>query len=79
MRIETNDKQPAWWPQLYSFSVGLKRSPDLAAAGLWLITLEQYITKLFLYRGLDAIKDVIYNLETYDITTVRASSNVFNG
>ena len=78
-RIESNDKQPAWWPQLHSFSVGLKGSPDLVAAKkvadhIGTIHHEIIFT---IQEGLDAVKDVIYNLETYDITTVRASTPMY--
>ena len=78
-RIETDDTQPAWWPQLHSFSVGLKGSPDLAAARkvadhIGTVHHEIIFT---IQEGLDAIKDVIYNLETYDITTVRASTPMY--
>jgi asparagine synthase (glutamine-hydrolysing) len=79
MRVESNDKQPAWWPQLHSFSVGLKGSPDLAAAKLvadHIGTIHHEII-FTIQEGLDAIKDVIYNLETYDITTVRASTPMY--
>ena len=78
-RIESNDKQPAWWPQLHSFSVGLQGSPDLVAAKkvadhIGTIHHEIIFT---IQEGLDAVKDVIYNLETYDITTVRASTPMY--
>ena len=78
-RIETDDTQRAWWPQLHSFSVGLKGSPDLAAARkvadhIGTVHHEIIFT---IQEGLDAIKDVIYNLETYDITTVRASTPMY--
>ncbi len=79
MRIESNDKKPAWWPQLHSFSVGLEGSPDLAAAKLvadHIGTIHHEII-FTIQEGLDAIKDVIYNLETYDITTVRASTPMY--
>jgi len=79
MRIESNNKQPAWWPQLHSFSVGLEGSPDLAAAKLvadHIGTIHHEII-FTIQEGLDAIKDVIYNLETYDITTVRASTPMY--
>ena len=79
MRIESNDKQPAWWPQLHSFSVGLEGSPDLAAAKLvadHIGTIHHEII-FTIQEGLDAIKDVVYNLETYDITTVRASTPMY--
>ena len=78
-RIEADDKEKAWWPQLHSFSVGLEGSPDLAAAK----TVADHIgtihheIKFTIQEGLDAIKDVIYQLETYDITTVRASTPMY--
>ena len=78
-RIETDDTQRAWWPQLHSFSVGLKGSPDLAAArkvANYIGTVHHEII-FTIQEGLDAIKDVIYNLETYDITTVRASTPMY--
>ena len=78
-RIESNDKQPAWWPQLHSFSVGLKGSPDLVAAKKvadHISTIHHEII-FTIQEGLDAVKDVIYNLETYDITTVRASTPMY--
>ena len=78
-RIESNDKQPAWWPQLHSFSVGLEGSPDLAAAKKvadYIGTIHHEIV-FTIQEGLDAIKDVIYNLETYDITTIRASTPMY--
>ena len=78
-RIESGDKKEAWWPQLHSFSVGLEGSPDLAAARLvadHIGTIHHEI-KFTIQEGLDAIKDVIYNLETYDITTIRASTPMY--
>ena len=78
-RIESNDTQAAWWPQLHSFSVGLEGSPDLAAARLVAdhIGTVHHEIKFTIQEGLDAIKDVIYNLETYDITTIRASTPMY--
>ncbi|MEM8763860.1 MAG: asparagine synthase B [Bacteroidota bacterium] len=79
MRIESGDTKEAWWPQLHSFSVGLEGSPDLAAARKvadHIGTIHHEI-KFTIQEGLDAIKDVIYNLETYDITTVRASTPMY--
>jgi len=78
-RIESDDKQDAWWPQLHSFSVGLEGSPDLAAAQLVAdhIGTVHHEIKFTIQEGLDAIKDVIYNLETYDITTIRASTPMY--
>ncbi len=78
-RIESGDTQDAWWPQLHSFSVGLEGSPDLAAAqkvASHIGTVHHEI-KFTIQEGLDAIRDVIYNLETYDITTIRASTPMY--
>lgn len=78
-RIESDDTTEAWWPQLHSFSVGLEGSPDLAAArkvAEHIGTIHHEI-KFTIQEGLDAIRDVIYNLETYDITTVRASTPMY--
>jgi len=78
-RIESGDTQDAWWPQLHSFAVGLEGSPDLAAAqkvAKHLDTIHHEI-KFTIQEGLDAIKDVIYHLETYDITTIRASTPMY--
>ena len=79
MRVEADDKEQAWWPQLHSFSVGLEGSPDLAAARKVAdhIGTVHHEIKFTIQEGLDAIKDVIYQLETYDITTVRASTPMY--
>ena len=78
-RIESGDTKDAWWPQLHSFSVGLEGSPDLAAARIVAnhIDTVHHEIKFTIQEGLDAIKDVIYNLETYDITTIRASTPMY--
>ncbi|WP_299521606.1 asparagine synthase B [Winogradskyella sp.] len=78
-RIEADDKEQAWWPQLHSFSVGLEGSPDLAAAKKVAdhIGTVHHEIKFTIQEGLDAIKDVIYQLETYDITTIRASTPMY--
>jgi len=78
-RIESGDTKDAWWPQLHSFSVGLDGSPDLAAAQKVAdhIGTVHHEIKFTIQEGLDAIKDVIYNLETYDITTIRASTPMY--
>ncbi len=78
-RVESGDTQAAWWPQLHSFSVGLEGSPDLAAARKVAdkIGTVHHEIKFTIQEGLDAIKDVIYHLETYDITTVRASTPMY--
>ena len=78
-RIEADDKEQAWWPQLHSFSVGLDGSPDLVAAKKvadHIGTIHHQII-FTIQEGLDAIKDVIYQLETYDITTIRASTPMY--
>ena len=78
-RIESDDKQEAWYPQLHSFAVGLEGSPDLKAARI----VADYINSVHheinftVQEGLDAISDVIYHLETYDVTTVRASTPMY--
>jgi asparagine synthase (glutamine-hydrolysing) len=78
-RVESDDKADAWWPQLHSFSVGLEGSPDLAAARKVAdhIGTVHHEIQFTIQEGLDAIKDVIYNLETYDITTIRASTPMY--
>ncbi|MDP4289723.1 MAG: asparagine synthase B [Bacteroidota bacterium] len=79
LRIESKDTQQAWYPQLHSFAVGLVGSPDLAAAAkvaehIGSVHHEIHFT---IQEGLDAIRDVIYHLETYDVTTVRASTPMY--
>lgn len=78
-RIESDDTKEAWWPQLHSFSVGLKGSPDLAAAQKVAdhIGTVHHEIQFTIQEGLDAIHDVVYNLETYDITTIRASTPMY--
>ena len=78
-RVESDDTSDAWYPQLHSFSVGLDGSPDLAAAQKvadYIGTIHHEI-KFTIQEGLDAIKDVIYNIETYDITTIRSSTPMY--
>ena len=78
-RIESNDTQEAWWPQLHSFAIGLEGSPDLAAARIVAhhIGTVHHEVHYTVQEGLDAIRDVIYHLETYDVTTVRASTPMY--
>ena len=78
-RIESNDQQDAWWPQLHSFSVGLKGAPDLKAAKIVAdhIGTVHHEINFTVQEGVDAIRDVIYHLETYDVTTVRASTPMY--
>lgn len=79
LRIENGNKSEAWWPRLHSFAVGLEGSPDLKAAK----KVADYIGTVHhelvftLREGLDAIRDVIYHIETYDVTTVRASTPMY--
>ena len=78
-RVESDDQKKAWWPTLHSFAVGLKGSPDLKAAQKvadYIGTVHHEII-FTIQEGLAAIKDVIYHLETYDVTTVRASTPMF--
>lgn len=78
-RIETEGKADAWWPQLHSFAVGLKGAPDLVAARKvadYIGTVHHEINYT-IEEGLDAIRDVIYYIETYDVTTVRASTPMY--
>lgn len=78
-RIETDSRNEAWWPQLHSFAVGLEGAPDLVAARkvaehIGTVHHEIHYT---VQEGLDAIRDVIYFIETYDVTTVRASTPMY--
>ncbi len=78
-RVESGDKQTAWWPQLHSFAVGLKGAPDLAKArevADFIGTVHHEINYT-IQEGLDAVRDVIYYIETYDVTTVRASTPMY--
>ncbi|MEQ4576527.1 MAG: asparagine synthase B [Gammaproteobacteria bacterium] len=78
-RIEDNDRTEAWWPRLHSFAIGLKGSPDLAAAKVAaeaLGTVHHGFEYTF-EEGLDALPEVIRHIETYDVTTIRASTPMF--
>ena len=78
-RIEDDSKTKAWWPRLHSFAVGLKGAPDLAKARLVAdhIGTVHHEINYTIQEGLDAIRDVIYFIETYDVTTVRASTPMY--
>lgn len=78
-RIEADGKTGAWWPRLHSFAVGLKGAPDLAAARKVAdhIGTVHHEINYTVQEGLDAIRDVIYFTETYDVTTVRASTPMY--
>lgn len=78
-RIETDGRNSAWWPQLHSFAVGLKGAPDLIKArevAEHIGTVHHEINYT-IEEGLDAVRDVIYYIETYDVTTVRASTPMY--
>lgn len=78
-RIEDDGQSKAWWPRLHSFAVGLKGAPDLAKARLVAdhIGTVHHEINYTIQEGLDAIRDVIYFIETYDVTTVRASTPMY--
>lgn len=78
-RVETGSTQDAWWPQLHSFAVGLKGAPDLAKAKEVAdhIGTVHHEINYTIQEGLDAVRDVIYFIETYDVTTVRASTPMY--
>ena len=78
-RVETDDQEHAWWPRLHSFAVGIKGSPDLAKARVMADHLGtvHHEVNYTVQEGLDAIRDVIYHIETYDVTTVRASTPMY--
>jgi asparagine synthase (glutamine-hydrolysing) len=78
-RVEEDDQAEAWWPRLHSFAIGLEGSPDLAAAEVAAKALGT-VHHGFTYRfeeGLDALPDVIRHVETYDVTTIRASTPMY--
>ena len=79
MRIEDNSQTKAYWPRLHSFAVGLKGAPDLAKARMVAdhIGTVHHEINYTIQEGLDAIRDVIYYIETYDVTTVRASTPMY--
>lgn len=78
-RIEDNSETKAWWPRLHSFAVGLKGAPDLEKARMVAdhIGTVHHEINYTIQEGLDAIRDVIYFIETYDVTTVRASTPMY--
>jgi asparagine synthase (glutamine-hydrolysing) len=78
-RIEDDDQSDAWWPRLHSFAVGLKGAPDLLAAQKVadMIGTVHHEVHFTIQEGLDAIRDVIYYLETYDTTTIRAATPMY--
>nr|WP_293534031.1 asparagine synthase B [Prevotella sp.] len=78
-RVENGGETKAYWPRLHSFAVGLKGAPDLAKARLVAehIGTVHHEINYTIQEGLDAIRDIIYFIETYDVTTVRASTPMY--
>ncbi|MBN1118029.1 MAG: asparagine synthase B [Bacteroidales bacterium] len=78
-RVEDGDEKEAWWPNLHSFAIGLVGSPDLAAAKKVAdaIGTVHHEINFTVQEGLDALSDVIYHIETYDVTTIRASTPMY--
>ena len=78
-RVEDDEQTKAWWPRLHSFAIGLKGSPDLAAARVAAdhIGTIHHGFEFTLQEGLDALDEVVYHLETYDVTTIRAATPMF--
>ncbi len=78
-RVEDGGQTGAWWPRLHSFAVGLKGAPDLEKARCVAehIGTVHHEINYTIQEGLDAIRDVIYFTETYDVTTVRASTPMY--
>jgi len=79
LRVEDDEQSPAWWPRLHSFAIGLKGSPDLAAAARVAahIGTIHHGFEFTLQEGLDALDEVIYHIETYDVTSIRAATPMY--
>ena len=78
-RVEDDGKTEAWYPRLHSFAIGLKDAPDLKKARVvadYLGTVHHEI-HYTIQEGLDALREVIYHIETYDVTTIRASTPMY--
>jgi asparagine synthase (glutamine-hydrolysing) len=78
-RIEEGDRVEAWWPRLHSFAIGLEGSPDLAAAEVAAraVGTVHHGFRFRFEEGLDALPEVIRHIETYDVTTIRASTPMY--
>ena len=78
-RVESDDQDRAWWPRLHSFAIGLEGSPDLAAARRAAESIDSvhHEVHFTLEEGLDALSEVVRHIETYDVTTIRASTPMF--
>ena len=78
-RVEDDEQSEAWFPRLHSFAIGLEGSPDLANARIAADALGT-VHHEFVYtfqEGLDALSDVIHHIETFDVTTIRASTPMY--
>ena len=78
-RVEDGGNSPAWFPRLHSFAIGLEGAPDLKKARVvadYLGTVHHEI-HYTIEEGIDALRDVIYHIETYDVTTIRASTPMY--
>lgn len=78
-RVDDGDKTEAWWPRVHSFSIGLEGSPDLAAAQevADAIGTVHHPLHFSIQEGIDALREVVRHIETYDVTTIRASTPMF--
>ena len=78
-RIEDGSRTRAWWPRLHSFAIGLEGAPDLEKARMVAehIGTVHHEIHYTVQEGLDALRDVIYHIESYDVTTVRASTPMY--
>ena len=78
-RVESDDREEAWWPRLHSFAIGLEGSPDLAAARVAaeFLGTSHHEFRFTVQEGLDALADVIRHIESYDVTSIRASTPMY--
>src|SRR5213076_1842243 len=78
-RVDSDDREEAWWPRLHSFAIGLEGSPDLTAARVVAEALgtSHHEFKFMVQEGIDALPDVIRHIETYDVTSIRASTPMY--
>jgi asparagine synthase (glutamine-hydrolysing) len=78
-RVESDDREEAWWPRLHSFAIGLEGSPDLAAAQVAakFLGTSHHEFRFTVQEGLDALADVIRHIESYDVTSIRASTPMY--
>lgn len=78
-RVDSGDQEAAWWPRLHSFAIGLKGSPDLAASRVAadMLGTAHHEFEFTIEEGMDALSEVIYHIETYDVTTIRASTPMY--